>query len=34
MQARPIPRWLGVLLLLAIAVTFGSNDTGRSPWYS
>jgi len=25
MQAKPIPRWVGVLLLLAIAVCFGSN---------
>jgi drug/metabolite transporter (DMT)-like permease len=25
MPAKPIPRWVGVLLLLAIAVTFGSN---------
>lgn len=25
MQAKPIPRWVGVLLLLAIALSFGSN---------
>lgn len=25
MQVKPIPRWVGVLLLLAIAVSFGSN---------
>ena len=25
LTAKPIPRWLGVLLMLCIAITFGSN---------